>query len=100
MLKIIAPPEKSTSGKLEVGDSELNTISVGNNSMKHTKKLAKSKAQKLSKGLKLFKSGKSKNNKLSKSKKPSKSKNLPKFAIKIFRLGILTLNARTALNRL
>ena len=84
MLKTTKPLEKSTSDKLEFGDSEggddISNVEIA-------KKFGKSKNQKLSKS-----------RKLAMSKKPSKSGNLPNFDAKDSGPSFLTPKARVAFN--
>ena len=108
MLKTIRSSDKLVSRKnngnrsassLNNGNNEINRFGVNNDSMEYTKKLRKSKSQKLSKspklkGEKLFKSQKSKREKLFKSKKPSKIRNLPQLDVREIGSSFLTPNTR------
>ena len=96
MLKTTIPLEKSTPEWLGVGDSEVDRFGVDRNGVKYAKKSGK-----------LSKSGKSKSEKMSKSqnsaklgKKLSKNKNSTNFNATEDRPKFLTLNAKTAFNRL
>ena len=75
-------------------NSEVNRFADGGDGVKHAKKSGKLKSEKSAKSQKLFKS------KGKKSKKPSKSRNLPNFGAMEVGSSFLTLEARTAFNRL
>ena len=96
MLKTTVPPERSTLKRLGVDDGKVHRFDVSGNGMEHAKKLGK-----------LSKSGKSKSEKTSKSrnlaksgKKLSKSGNPTNFDATEDKPRFLTLDARTAFNRL
>ena len=89
MLKMAAPPERSTFDRLEVNEGE-NSNGVSSNTIEIAKKSGKPKDQILSKSRKSAKSRKN----------LSKSGNSPNLDVKDNRLSFLTLKARAAFNRL